>query len=113
MDIIEQDNLALKTKIKTASQIKICGLEYPYFTFEDKDYSDCITSLFNILEVRKIQAKEQISEELEEANEVIFVEKGSYLMGFQINKKDYYSRKFKEGSIIQAFNVFTSAEVNT
>jgi hypothetical protein len=58
MDIIEQDNLALKTKIKTASQIKICGLEYPYFTFEDKDYSDCITSLFNILEVRKIQAYE-------------------------------------------------------
>jgi len=33
-----------------------------------------------------------ISEELDEANEVIFVEKGEYLMGFRINKKDYYKR---------------------
>ena len=58
------------------------GLEYPYYTFEDKDYSDFITEIFKILEVRRIPAKFLITEELEEVNDVIFVEKGTYIMGF-------------------------------
>lgn len=102
---IRLDNIDLKMGVKTSMQIKPCGLEYPYYTFEDKDYSDFITSIFSILEVRRIPAQFLIQEELEEVADVIFVEKGTYLMGFQINKKDYYKRKFKDGSIINAFNV--------
>lgn len=105
MKIIERDNRELAYELKTKAEIKLLGLEFPFYTFEDKDYSDFITAIFNILEVRRIDQQTVIEEELGECNEVIFVEKGQYAMGFQINKRPHYRINFREGSIIHAFNV--------
>ena len=102
---IELDCYELRKGHKNRNSIKLSGLEYPYYTFEDKDYADFITSIFKILEVRIITKNTVIQEEISECNEIIFVERGIYMMGFQVNKKDYYKRQFKEGSIINAFNV--------
>jgi len=42
IEIIRQDNSDLKAHVRKSNQIVSCGLEYPYYTFEDKDYSDFI-----------------------------------------------------------------------
>lgn len=105
MRSIEHDNRELAYELKRKQDLKLLGLEFPFYTFEDKDYADFITAIFNILEVRRIDQQTVIEEELGECNEVIFVEKGQYAMGFQINKTAHYKINFREGSIIHAFNV--------
>ena len=46
-----------------------------------------------------------IAQELEECNEVLFVLKGQYSMGFQINKKAHYKINLRDGTVISGFNV--------
>ena len=82
---IEKDCQDIKDGFKTKQDIKIVCLDFPFNTFLDQDYASFITGIFNILEIRLIKKGTIIADQLEECNEILFVERGKYMMGFQIN----------------------------
>ena len=64
---------------------KFC--KYPYYTYENEMYSSFMISFMNSLETSFYFANEIIAKELDESLEVIFVDKGRYEIGYEINKK--------------------------
>ena len=77
------------------SDIILRGLEFPYFTFDDKDYANFITGMFQHLEITVVPPETIVIGELEECNELLFVQNGTYKMGFEVNKRQYYRKLYK------------------
>ena len=61
-------------------------------------------SLFMQMEPRQEEKGTVIFNELDEVNEMIFNERGSIDVGFQITKKNYMCVRINQGSIICGFN---------
>lgn len=57
-----------------------------YYTWEDQEYRQFMMHLLTHLEPRKELAGCVLLEELEEVNEVIFFEKGTIEIGYDLNK---------------------------
>ena len=57
------------------------------------------------METRYFDAQEVIYKELEECNDIIFVQKGSFNIGYEINKKIKLRYRFGPRNYIGAFNV--------
>ena len=64
-------------------------------------------SLFMQLEPRFAEKGVVIYSELEEINDMLFIEKGVVDVGFEITKKSYMVLRIEKGSIIGAFNCMT------
>jgi len=62
-------------------------------------------SIMNSLEMRFFDKNEVIAKEMDEANEIIFVDNGYYDVGYEINKKKYMRRTFGESTTIGGFQV--------
>jgi hypothetical protein len=67
-------------------------MQYPYYTFDDNIYAQFMLNFMNLLEVRSFKKGELIANEMDEALELLFVERGIYEVGFEINKKVFYER---------------------
>jgi len=80
-------------------------IKYPYFDYYDAIYQDFIEKLCGTLEPRFFKANKIIAEELDESLELYFVLKGTFDIGYEINKKKYYRIKFGPGNVIGAFNL--------
>ena len=78
---------------------------YPYLTFENDTYNNFMTLIMQNLEIRFIKAGQIIAKELEECNEILFVFSGFYNVGYEVNKKTYYTRQFGQSTIIGAYQV--------
>ena len=61
--------------------------KYPYYTYDNEMYSSFVISFMNSLEPSFYMENEIIAKELDESLEVIFVDKGRYEIGYEINKK--------------------------
>jgi len=61
--------------------------------------------ILNSLEVRQFKPEEFIAIEMEESLEILFVEKGRYHVGYEINKKQYFRRMFGHSTIIGGFEL--------
>ena len=61
--------------------------------------------LIKNLEPRFFQGNQVIAEELDESLELYFVLKGTFDIGYEINKKKYYRIKFGPSNVIGAFNL--------
>jgi predicted trehalose synthase len=61
--------------------------KYPYYTYENEMYSSFVISFMNSLEPSFYMKNEIIAKELDESLEVLFVDKGRYEIGYEINKK--------------------------
>jgi len=46
--------------------------------------------IMNYLEVRQYKPGEYIAQEMDESLEVLFVERGRYEVGYEINKRGFY-----------------------
>jgi hypothetical protein len=57
------------------------------------------------LEPRKFGARETINYELDEVNEIIFIEKGEYDIGYEVNKMEKFKLRMGDNSVIGAFNI--------
>ena len=57
------------------------------------------------LEPRKFGSREYINYELDEVNEIIFIEKGEYDIGYEVNKMEKFKLRMGENSVIGAFNI--------
>ena len=73
-------------------------IPFPYYTFEDEIYSSFMIKLLNSLEFRKYESYEIIAQEMDEALEILFIEHGTYDVGYEINKKVFYRRRFGPGT---------------
>lgn len=73
-----------------------------YYTWEDQNYQNFIIALLSNLEPRQEERHVLILEELDEVNEVIFFDKGTYEVGFEINKKRYFVIRYKNDKNLKA-----------
>ena len=57
----------------------------------------------NALELRTFKDNEIIANEQDEALEVLFIDKGTYDVGYEINKKAFYRKRFGPSTCIGGF----------
>ena len=62
-------------------------------------------NLMHCLEVRRFREGEIIANEMEESLEVMFVNKGRYDIGYEINNKRFFRRQFGQSTIIGGFQI--------
>lgn len=58
-----------------------------------------------LMEARLFEPREVILKELEECNDIIFVQEGSYNIGYEINYKILLRYRFGARTYVGAFNV--------
>lgn len=68
-------------------------------------YQDFIIALVKKLEPRHFIINQIIHEELDEVNEFLFILKGNFDIGYEINKKKFYRIKFGPNNVLEAFNL--------
>lgn len=76
-----------------------------YYNWEDQSYRDFMLSLLRNLETRRVEAKTIILDEFEESQEVNFLQKGSIVVGYEINKIKKYCLMMKHRCVIGAYGV--------
>ena len=65
---------------------------FPYYRYDHEMYCSFMKNLMNSLEIRKFREGEIIANEMEESLEVMFVNKGRYDIGYEINNKKFFRR---------------------
>lgn len=80
-------------------------LKYPFYTYENDMYSEMMINLMNSLEVRIYKKDSVIARELDDCAELLFVEKGTYKVGYEINNKLFFRRCFGMCSKIGGFEI--------
>ena len=78
--------------------------KHSYYKWDHEKYSDFMIEIMKRLEPRRVKEKDIIYEELQEILEIIFVLKGSYFIGYEINKVKKMKLYFTLGTAIGAFN---------
>ena len=61
-------------------------LKYCYYNYEDQVYSNFILQFLQYLNPVLIKKNQRIFNELEEVDEIIFICKGHYVVGYKINE---------------------------
>lgn len=97
--MMEVDN-----KIK-GSKPKRKILKFPFYTYENEMYSEMMINLMNSLEVRIYKKDYCIARELDECLELLFVEKGTYRVGYEVNNKLFFRKCFGMCTIIGGFQI--------
>mmetsp|Transcript_18773 Transcript_18773/g.28890 ORF Transcript_18773/g.28890 Transcript_18773/m.28890 type:complete len:93 (-) Transcript_18773:1415-1693(-) len=80
-------------------------MKFPFFTYEDEQYCQFMIKLMQCLEIRYFPPKAVVCEELDECLEILFVTKGFYIYGYEINKKRMYRRQFGRNTIVGGFQI--------
>ena len=75
------------------------------YKWEDTNFAQFMIALMKTLEPRRYRHGEVIHGELEEVQEVQFIVQGSFLVGFEVNKKRQMKLHFPPGCVIGAYNV--------
>ncbi|TNV72556.1 hypothetical protein FGO68_gene14318 [Halteria grandinella] len=71
-----------------------------YYTWGDKVYSSFMIKLLQHLEPRQFKKKDVIFRDLEEVDEILFVVKGEFAIGYTVNNQEYLALKMKERNVI-------------
>ena len=66
-------------------------------------YGDFMIKFMNKLEARMYKTNVIIASEMDECLDVLFVEKGYYKVGYQINNVHFYKRRFGMFTVIGGF----------
>ena len=93
-----------KSKLRFDKPKSFCA-KYPFYTFEDVEYSKFMTKIMNSLEIRFYEKNDIICKEMDEALEILFVEQGFYEVGFEINNCQFYETQFSISTIIGGFQI--------
>lgn len=76
-----------------------------FYTWNDQQYRDFIMDVLRNLEPRFERAGTTIINELDEFGEIIFIQKGIILLGYEINKVRNHCIKMKDRCVIGAYGV--------
>jgi hypothetical protein len=61
--------------------------------------------ILKALEPRSFKSRETIYVELDEVNEILFIESGEYDIGYEVNKTEKFKLRLKKNTVIGAFNI--------
>lgn len=61
-------------------------IEHAYYKWDDVMYQNFMIKILKSLEPRIFQRQETIYVELDEVNEILFIEQGEYDIGYEVNK---------------------------
>ena len=78
---------------------------YPFYTFDDQSYSRFMVEMLNSLEFRFYHKDIIFINELDECLEMLFVEKGLYQVGYQINNNLNFVKTLGVFSIIGGYQI--------
>lgn len=78
---------------------------YPFYTFDDQSYSRFMVEMLNSLEFRYYHKDIIFINELDECLEMLFVEKGLYQVGYQINNNLNFVKTLGVFSIIGGYQI--------
>ena len=68
------------------------------------DYRSFMMDMLRNLEPRQLQANQILFKELDDINEILFVQKGTVDIGYQVNDKKYFVLRCKDKTLIGAYN---------
>ena len=74
-----------------------------FYTWQDMPYRDFMMQVLRALEPRFYKKHTIIIDELDEMLEVVFIQKGDTLIGYQVNKQKRYCIKYTDKCVIGAF----------
>ena len=80
-------------------------LSFPFFTMANDYYAQFMTNIMKNLQGRFYNKGLVIAEEQEECLEVIFVLRGKYNIGYEINRKRRFRKQFGPSTLIGAFQM--------
>ena len=78
---------------------------FPFYDYNNDLYCSFMIKLMIYLEPRQFNANEMIYEELEDANEILFVTKGRYDIGYVMNRTVKYRLQITDRTCIGGFNM--------
>ena len=78
---------------------------YPFYEYKDNEYQEFIIDLIQELEPRYFAPWTVIYQELDECLEMYFVLKGTFDVGYELNKKATYRLRIGSKHVIGAFNM--------
>jgi len=76
-----------------------------YYTWVDQNYRDFMNKLLTNLEPRKDARHSILVDELDEFNEISFINNGEVVIGYEINKQRRYCIHFKNKCVIGAYGI--------
>ena len=76
-----------------------------YYTWVDQNYREFMNALLTNLEPRKDAKHSILVDELDEFNEISFINKGKVVIGYEINKQRRYCIEFKDKCVIGAYGI--------
>jgi len=78
-------------------------MNFPFYNYYDDEYCEFMTYIMNSLEVRKYPRGFSLANEMDECMELLFVEKGEYSVGYEINKQEFLRLRFGMSTMIGGF----------
>ena len=76
-----------------------------YFTWMDLEYRAFMIQMMVMLEPVRIPKRTILVDELEECAEVMFINEGQVVVGYEINKQKKYCLRFTDYCVVSAYNV--------
>jgi CRP-like cAMP-binding protein len=76
-----------------------------YYTWYDQHYRKFMEALLYSMEPRREERGEILFDELDEVNEVFFIERGQIDIGFEINRKKQYVFRLSQDVQVGSYNV--------
>ena len=76
-----------------------------FYTWNHQVYRNFMIDMLRNLEPRREAANVVIYDELDEVNEVIFINQGTYEIGFEMNRIQTFVLRFKDSNVIGAYGV--------
>jgi len=80
-------------------------IDYSFYTWDDVQYQNFMIDILKTLEPRVFAARETINFELDEVNEILFIEVGEYNIGYEVNKTEKFKLRMGPNTVIGAFNI--------
>lgn len=81
-EMLDFNMMEVDNKLGGAARPRRKMLKYPFYTYENENYSEMMINLMNSLEVRLYKKDEVFARELDDCSEILFVEKGTYKVGY-------------------------------
>ena len=74
------------------------------YSWTDQAYRDFMIQILRQMDYRHLNANTIIFDELDDINEVIFIESGTVEIGYQMNKRRHFVLRFVNKTLIGAYN---------
>ena len=78
-------------------------ISHCFWSWQDAEYTNFMIDVLQCLEPIFFKARETISRELDEVNQVIFIKRGKYSIGYKINTTEKFLLHFGSRTVIGAF----------